>query len=76
MNLHKNKRFFRNLAQQLSDRLRIPAIYINLVYGKLPAAEAMLNTLKMISERLTTIKWTILPELTSEISRRKQNLIL
>lgn len=31
----------------------------NLVYGKLPAAEAVLNTLKMISERLTTIKWTI-----------------
>ncbi len=34
----------------------------NLVYGKLPAAEAVLNTLKMISERLTTIKWTIEPE--------------
>lgn len=31
----------------------------NLVYGRLPAAEAVLNTLKMISERLTTIKWTI-----------------
>ena len=31
----------------------------NLVYGKLPAAEAVLNTLKMISERLTTIKWAI-----------------
>jgi hypothetical protein len=34
----------------------------NLVYGKLPAAEAVLTTLKMIGERLTTIKWTIEPE--------------
>jgi len=31
----------------------------NLVCGKLPAAEAVLSTLKIISERLTTIKWTI-----------------
>jgi hypothetical protein len=34
----------------------------NLVYGKLPEAEAVLHTLKMIGERLTAIKWTIEPE--------------
>ena len=32
MNLHENKRLFRNLAQQMSDRLRIPAIYIEKDY--------------------------------------------
>jgi len=31
----------------------------NLVFGKLPAAEAVLNQLKLLSERLTTIKGTI-----------------
>ena len=31
----------------------------NLVYGKLPKEEAVLETLKMIQERLKTISWTI-----------------
>ncbi|MBP7103221.1 MAG: nucleotidyl transferase AbiEii/AbiGii toxin family protein [Bacteroidales bacterium] len=31
----------------------------NLVYGELPKEEAILKTLKMIQERLTTISWTI-----------------
>jgi type I restriction enzyme R subunit len=34
----------------------------NLVYGKLPKEEAILETLKMIQERLKTISWTIKTE--------------
>jgi len=30
-----------------------------LVYGELPKEEAILETLKMIQERLKTISWTI-----------------
>jgi len=35
------------------------ADFKNLVYGELPKVEAILATLKMIQERLTTISWTI-----------------
>jgi hypothetical protein len=31
----------------------------NLVYGELPKEEAILETLKMIQERLNAISWTI-----------------
>ena len=34
----------------------------NLVYGELPKEEAVLQTLKMIQERLKTISWTIITE--------------
>ena len=34
----------------------------NLVYGKLPKEEVILETLKMIQERLKTISWTIKTE--------------
>jgi hypothetical protein len=33
--------------------------FSNLVYGKLPKNEAVLETLKMIQERLKAISWTI-----------------
>ena len=34
----------------------------NLVYGALPKDEAILQTMKMIQERLKTISWTIITE--------------
>ena len=34
----------------------------NLVFGELPEDEAVLETLKMIRERMNTIQWTIQTE--------------
>jgi hypothetical protein len=52
--------FFKDLENIWSE---LKIIYIgdfkNLVYGELPKEEAVLETLKMIQERLKTISWTI-----------------
>ncbi|WP_229236116.1 hypothetical protein [Dyadobacter tibetensis] len=44
----------------------------NLVYGELPKEEAILETLKMIQERLKAISWTIIIE-PKEGNLRKKN---
>jgi len=43
MNLHENKRLFRNLAQQMADVLRIPAIYIEKDYWVTYALRAVFS---------------------------------
>jgi hypothetical protein len=51
---------FKNLEQVWKElKLSYTGDFKNLVYGALPDEAAVLNTLKRIKERLTSIKWTI-----------------
>ena len=61
LNYHPNEALiFRDLENVWNELKTIyNGDFKNLVYGKLPAEEAVLETLKMIQVRLKTISWTI-----------------
>ena len=64
LNFHPNEAFvFKNLENVWNE---LKTIYNddfkNLVYGEFPKEEAILETLKMIRERLKTISWTVIIE--------------
>ncbi len=61
LNLHPNEALiFKDLENVWSELKTIyNGEFKNLVYGELPKEEAILETLKMIQERLKTISWTI-----------------
>ena len=60
-NTHPNEALiFKHLENVWSELKSIyNGTFKNLVYGELPKEEAILETLKMINERLKTIFWTI-----------------
>ncbi|MBK9741562.1 MAG: nucleotidyl transferase AbiEii/AbiGii toxin family protein [Saprospiraceae bacterium] len=64
LNYHPNEALiFKDLENIWSELKTIyNGDFKNLVYGALPKDEAMLQTLKMIQERLKTISWTIITE--------------
>ncbi len=64
LNYHPNEALiFKDLENIWSELKTIyNGDFKNLVYGALPKDEAILQTLKMIQERLKTISWTIITE--------------
>ena len=64
LNYHPNEALiFKDLENIWSELKTIyNGDFKNLVYGVLPKDEAILQTLKMIQERLKTISWTIITE--------------
>lgn len=64
LNYHPNQALiFKDLENIWSELKTIyNGDFKNLVYGVLPKDEAILQTLKMIQERLKTISWTIITE--------------
>ncbi|MBU6325701.1 MAG: nucleotidyl transferase AbiEii/AbiGii toxin family protein, partial [Bacteroidetes bacterium] len=64
LNNHPNDALiFKNLENVWSDLKTIySSDFKNLVFGELPEDEAVLETLKMIRERMNTIQWTIQTE--------------
>lgn len=64
LNYHPNEAFiFKDLESVWNDlKLIYSGDFKNLVYGELPKEEAVLETLKMIQERLKAISWTIKTE--------------
>lgn len=64
LNYHPNQALiFKDLENIWSELKTIyNGDFKNLVYGALPKDEAILQTLKMIQERLKTISWTIITE--------------
>jgi hypothetical protein len=61
LNHHPNEALiFKNLEKVWSElKIIYSGDFKNLVYGELPKEEAILQTLKMIQERLKSIPWTI-----------------
>lgn len=61
LNHHPNEAlFFRDLETVWNElKLIYSDDFKNLVYGVLPKEEAVLETLKMIQERLKSVSWTI-----------------
>ena len=61
LNYHPNEALIFKDLENVWDELKTiyNGDFKNLVYGELPKEEAILETLKMIQERLKTISWTI-----------------
>jgi hypothetical protein len=61
LNHHPNEALFFKDLETIWNELKIVynGDFKNLVYGELPKEEAVLETLKMIQERLKTISWSI-----------------
>ena len=61
LNHHPNEAIIFKDLENVWNELKIiySGDFKNLVYGELPKEEAVLKTLKMIRERLKTVKWLI-----------------